>query len=155
LARFAGDQGIAVDRAARAELDRRAAGVRHQGVIALAPDLAIVPLEGIALEPDAILVALDGIMDPQNFGALVRSAVALGARAIVWPEHSSAPLSPAMFRASAGAIEHATLCRVPSLPDALATLAARGALTVALDAQGPTEIGELDLHGPTVVVVGA
>src|SRR5262249_7892635 len=91
----------------------------------------------------------------QNFGALVRSAVALGATAILWPEHSSAPLSPAMFRASAGAVEHATLCRVASLPDALGALAARGAVTVALDAQGTSELRGLELRGPAVVVVGA
>src|SRR6185503_3678244 len=100
-------------------------------------------------------VALDGVMDPQNFGAVIRSAVALGASAILWPEHSSAPLSPATFRASAGAIEHAVLCRVPSLPEALEALAGRGVAPIALDAHGPVELGALDLTGPTAIVIGA
>lgn len=155
LARFATDRGIAVEERSRGELDRLAAGGRHQGVVALAPELRLHRLDDLVVEPTSILMALDGVMDPQNFGAVIRSAVALGAGAILWPEHASAPLSPATFRASAGAIEHATLCRVPSLPDALMTLASRGAVAVALDAEGPTELGELELEGPIVIVVGA
>ncbi len=155
IGRFATDQGIAVEERSRGDLDRMAAGGRHQGVIALAPELRLRRLEELVVEPTSIFMALDGVMDPQNFGAVIRSAVALGARAILWPEHASAPLSPATFRASAGAIEHATLCRVPSLPDALLSLASQGATAVALDAQGPTELGALDLAGPVVIVVGA
>jgi 23S rRNA (guanosine2251-2'-O)-methyltransferase len=94
-------------------------------------------------------------MDPQNFGAVIRSAVALGATAILWPEHSSAPLSPATFRASAGAIEHAALCRVPALAEALQALASRGVTAVALDAQGTVELRTIDLTGPVVIVIGA
>jgi 23S rRNA (guanosine2251-2'-O)-methyltransferase len=155
LARFAVDQGIAVDAIARAELDRRAAGGRHQGAMALAPDLALVALDDVAIDATSVLIALDGVMDPQNFGAVIRSAVALGAPAVIWPEHASAPLSPATFRASAGAVEHAKLCRVASLPDAIHALAARGVTAVALDAQGTVELGDVDLSGPVLMVVGA
>ena len=155
IARFATDQGIAVEHRGRGELDRLAAGGRHQGVLAVAPELRLRKLDELVIDETTILMALDGVMDPQNFGAVIRSAVALGARGILWPEHASAPLSPATFRASAGAIEHAALCRVPSLPDALMALAERGATAVALDAQGPTELGSLELHGPIVIVVGA
>jgi 23S rRNA (guanosine2251-2'-O)-methyltransferase len=155
LARHAADRGIAVERVGRADLDRRAAGGRHQGAIAIAPDLAPVPLEALDVGPGSLIVALDGIMDPQNFGAVIRSAVALGASAILWPEHASAPLTPATFRASAGAIEHAVLCRVHALPEALASLADRGMTTVALDPQADAELGDLDLSGPVVLVIGA
>jgi 23S rRNA (guanosine2251-2'-O)-methyltransferase len=157
LARYAAARGVPVQAVSRSEIDRRAAGGRHQGVIALAPELRLVALEELSItrEPPSLLVALDGVMDPQNFGAVIRSAVALGASAILWPEHSSAPLSPATFRASAGAIEHATLCRVPSLPEALEALAGRGVHAVALDAQGQVELGALDLTGPVVIVIGA
>jgi len=155
VARYAEGRGVTVEWASRGELDRRAAGGRHQGVIAVAPELRLFSLDAISTGPESLTIALDGIMDPQNFGAVVRSAVALGATAIVWPEHSSAPLSPATFRASAGAIEHATLCRVHSLPDALATLAAQGVQSIALDAQAPVELGEIDLRGPVAIVIGA
>jgi 23S rRNA (guanosine2251-2'-O)-methyltransferase len=155
LARFAQDRGIPVEIVPRAELDRRAAGGRHQGALALAPDLALVPVAEIPVGPGTVVVALDGVMDPQNFGAVVRSAVALGASAVLWPEHASAPLTPATFRASAGAVEHALLCRVPSLPEALDLLGGRGLTTVALDAQGPVELGRIDLRGPAAIVIGA
>lgn len=155
VGRFAEGRGIRVETAPRAELDRRTGGGRHQGVLAVAPDLKIRGVDQLAVEPTSIVVALDGIMDPQNFGAIVRSAVALGATGIIWPEHSSAPLSPAMFRASAGAIEHATLCRVSSLPEALRSLADRGVTVIALDAQGPTTLGAIDLRGPVAIVIGA
>lgn len=157
LARYAEARGVPVEAVPRGDLDRRAAGGRHQGVIAVAPELRLVSLAEVPVtaSPPSLLVALDGVMDPQNFGAVIRSAVALGASAILWPEHSSAPLSPATFRASAGAIEHATLCRVPALPEALFALTERGVTSVALDAQGPVELGALDLTGPVVIVIGA
>ncbi|MRG90783.1 23S rRNA (guanosine(2251)-2'-O)-methyltransferase RlmB [Polyangium spumosum] len=155
VGRFAEGRGVRVETAPRAELDRRTGGGRHQGVLAVAPDLRILRVDALPIEPTSIVVVLDGIMDPQNFGAIVRSAVALGATGIVWPEHSSAPLSPATFRASAGAIEHATLCRVSSLPEALRSLADRGVAVIALDAQGPTTLGGIDLRGPVAIVIGA
>ena len=155
VGRFAEGRGIRLETAPRAELDRRTGGGRHQGVLAVAPDLRIHAVADLPLGPTSIVVALDGIMDPQNFGAIVRSAVALGATGIVWPEHSSAPLSPATFRASAGAIEHAALCRVSSLPEALRTLADSGVTVIALDAQGPTTLGAIDLRGPVAIVIGA
>ncbi len=155
LMRYAQGQGIPIDFAESGELDRLASGGRHQGVIAIAPELSLCPLASIPRGPGSLTVVLDGIMDPQNFGAIVRSAVALGATAILWPEHSSAPLSPATFRASAGAIEHAMLCRVRSLPDALQDLAASGVSAIALDAQAEHEISALDLRGPVAIVIGS
>lgn len=155
LARFAADRGTQVEMVGRGDLDRRTAGGRHQGVLALAPELTLASIDQVPSGPGSITVALDGVMDPQNFGAVIRSAVALGATAILWPEHASAPLSPATFRASAGAVEHALLCRVPSLPGALTDLAARGVISIALDAQGPVELGAIDLSGPVAIVIGA
>jgi len=155
LGRFASGRGVRVESAPRAELERRTGAGRHQGVLAFVPDLKIHDVDDLPIEPKSIFVALDGIMDPQNFGAIVRSAVALGATAILWPEHSSAPLSQAMFRASAGAIEHATLCRVSSLPDALRRLNERGVTVIALDAQGTETLGAIPLRGAVAVVIGA
>jgi 23S rRNA (guanosine2251-2'-O)-methyltransferase len=154
LARFAVDHGARVERPVRADLDRIARGVRHQGVIAFAPGLALASLDDLPIDR-ALVVALDEVQDPQNFGAVVRSAVAMGATAVVWPEHRSAPLSSATFRASAGAIEHATLCRVASLPFALDALRARGVAVVGLDAGGDGPIDGVDLRRPVALVVGS
>jgi 23S rRNA (guanosine2251-2'-O)-methyltransferase len=155
LARFARDQGIEVTLLSRAELDRRAKGARHQGAMAFAPALSILKLPQVTVEPGALFLALDGIEDPQNFGAILRSAVALGATGVLWAEHSSAPLSPATFRASAGAVEHAVLVRVSSLPSALQHLAAQGASTIGLEAHGDGELADVDLTGPAVLVIGS
>jgi len=155
LARFARDRGAVVNDLPRAGLDKIAHGVRHQGAIALAPELRIRPLEDLPMQANALVVALDEVQDPQNFGAVIRSAVAMGATAVVWPEHKSAPLSPATFRASAGAVEHATLCRVPSLPHALEDLRKRGVATVGLEATADRAIDRADLHGPVALVIGA
>jgi 23S rRNA (guanosine2251-2'-O)-methyltransferase len=81
--------------------------------------------------------------------------VSLGAKAIVWPEHHSAPLSAATFRASAGAVEHAVLCRVPSLPDALKRLHAKGLGVIGLDAGAKNALYDVLLTRPVVLVVGA
>jgi len=99
VARFARDQGIDdIRRVSSGELDRIAGGVQHQGVIAFAPALVLLELDDLLGEPNLIAVALDEIQDPQNFGAVVRSAVAIAGAAVIWGEHASAPLSPAMFR---------------------------------------------------------
>jgi 23S rRNA (guanosine2251-2'-O)-methyltransferase len=156
LARFAADQGAReVLRVARQDLDRAAGGVHHQGVAAWAPDLDLVEPESILSAADLLCCALDGIQDPQNFGAVIRSAVALGATAVVWPEHASAPLTPATFRASAGAIEHATLCRVPALARFIDDARAVGAAVVGLTPEATNAIDDVDLRGPTILVIGA
>lgn len=155
LGRFARDQGIAVEEVSRGELDRLTRNGMHQGAAAFAEEVRLTSLSALSVGPETAILVLDGIMDPQNFGAAIRSAVALGASAVLWPEHASAPLSPAAFRASAGAVEHATLCRVPALPTALQDLRARGVRTVALDVRGPVLLAEVDLKGPVALIIGA
>lgn len=157
VARFAEGRGAKVTRVPRGELDRTANGARHQGVIAFAPDFVLVPIEVLAeeLNEKSLVVALDELEDPQNFGAVIRSAVAMGASAILWPEHHAAPLSPATFRASAGAVEHATLCRVTSLPKALERLRETSARVIGLDANADKLIADVPMEGAVVLVVGA
>jgi 23S rRNA (guanosine2251-2'-O)-methyltransferase len=155
VARFARDHGAPVASVSRGELDRKAAGIRHQGVMALAPELRLLSLADLVVPPDALLLALDEIQDPQNFGAVVRSAVAFGAHAIVWPEHASAPLSASTFRASAGAIEHATLCRVPSLIAAIGELSSQGVRAIGLDAAGEVGRATRELTGASLLVIGS
>lgn len=154
LARYAGELGIPVVRSTRSELDRASRGVQHQGVVAFAPEVALVPLESL-VATDCALVLLDGVTDPHNFGATIRSAVALGSGGVVFAENQSAPLTPATFRASAGAVEHARLCRVPALRGAVSDLVAKGVMVVSLEADAPSMLSEVDLRGPAAVVIGA
>jgi 23S rRNA (guanosine2251-2'-O)-methyltransferase len=155
LARFATHQEVSeVRRAERRELDALAAGGFHQGAIAWAPPLALLTTEELLAPDDLLVLALDGIQDPQNFGAAVRSAVGLGATSIVWAEHAAAPLTPATFRASAGAIEHARLGRVPSLVRFLDDALASGATVVGLAAEADHALYDVDLRGRIVLVIG-
>jgi 23S rRNA (guanosine2251-2'-O)-methyltransferase len=159
VARFAEDRGAQVMRVVRAELDRAAKGARHQGAIAYAPDFSLASIDAVmdlvSNDKTAIVIALDEIEDPQNFGAVIRSAVALGAKAVIWPEHHSAPLSPATFRASAGAVEHALLARVGALPPTLERLKEGGATVIGLDANADRAVEDLEIEGAVVLVVGA
>jgi 23S rRNA (guanosine2251-2'-O)-methyltransferase len=157
IARFAKDRGAKVIRVRRAELDRLTKNGRHQGVIAYAPELTIVSLDELDTGDGALIVVLDELEDPQNFGAILRSAVGLGATGVVWPEHHAAPLTPATFRASAGAVEHATLCRVGGIPSALADLTARGVTVIGLDSNAPSLLEDVafDGSGPVAIVIGA
>jgi 23S rRNA (guanosine2251-2'-O)-methyltransferase len=154
LARFARDQGAQVRRVPERDLDRLSRGVHHQGVAAYAPPLELTRLDTLLEDPALLGLALDEVQDPQNFGAVIRCAVGLGA-AIIWGEHASAPLTPSTFRASAGAIEHARLCRVRSLTSSLTTLAESGVQVVALDANAPDRLSDLDLRERTVLVIGS
>ena len=155
LARFAATSGITVTQVPRKEIDKLSGGVLHQGALAFAPPLQLRSLQSLPITPASLVVVLDGITDPQNFGATIRSAVALECSAVVWGEHGAAPLTPATFRASAGAVEHATLCRVRSVRAAMADLARAGLKTVALDAGASITLAAVDLRGPVAIAVGA
>lgn len=155
IARFAQDRGARVELVEKRELDRLARGAYHQNAIAFAPGLTFASLDDILAQPDALVLALDELEDPQNFGAVIRSAVALGATAVMWPEHHSAPLTAATFRASAGAVEHATLCRVGGLPTALTAMHKAGFAIIGLDANAPRELADVSLPRPLVLVIGA
>jgi 23S rRNA (guanosine2251-2'-O)-methyltransferase len=147
--------GVEVRNASRFELDRLSRGEYHQGVAAEAPPLRLVKLDKLlAGQAHPVILALDGIQDPQNFGATVRSAVGLNRSAILWGENSSAPLTATTFRASAGAIEHATLCRTPSLTAALQAAVAAGYQVLGLDGHAEKSLGNFTLSQPTVIVVG-
>lgn len=153
LRRLSESLSVPVVEATGRELDALCPNVSHQGAAAYAPALVLHDLE--AALKHALILALDGVQDPQNFGAAIRSAVGIAGAPLLWAENASAPLSLATFRASAGAIEHAVLCRVASLPGALEEARTRGHQVVALDAHAERGLGSLDLCSPTVLVVGS
>jgi 23S rRNA (guanosine2251-2'-O)-methyltransferase len=156
LERFAKDQGISkVQVLGRPTLDRLAGSVLHQGAAAWARDLVLSDAADVLNDPALLGVVLDRVQDPQNFGAVLRSAVGLGAGTVLWGEHSSAPLGPATLRAAAGAAEFARLCRVASLPKTLASAVESGVTVVGLDASSDQPLSAVDLRGPTLLVIGS
>ena len=147
-------QDISVRLVDKFELERLAKGNYHQGAVAEAPDLALLPFTSLLHQPPHLMLALDGVQDPQNFGATVRSAVGLGPAAVLWGENASAPLTAAMSRASAGAVEHARLCRVASLGSALTDAISEGYSVIGLDSHAPLALTDVNLKGPSILVVG-
>ena len=158
LVAVARSRKIPVDERLGKELDLLAKGERHQGVVAIAGEYSYRTLEDL-LDPGTappFLVALDQITDPQNFGAIVRSAVAFGARGIITLRDRAAPVTAAVVRASAGATEQARIARVTNLAETIRHLREQGLQTVGLDADGDVPISELPrAPGGRLVVIGA
>jgi 23S rRNA (guanosine2251-2'-O)-methyltransferase len=138
---------------AAAELDAIAPGV-NQGVAAeLKPRREWSLRELLATGP-TLLVALDSIMDPQNLGAILRSAEVAGADGAIVPEHRSAPLSPSAVKASSGASELMPIAHVSGMPSAVAEVKRAGVWCAALDVRGETWPWDFDLTQPVCIVVG-
>jgi len=134
-------------------LDELAHGV-HQGVAAeLKPRRDWGLKELLATDP-SLLVALDGILDPQNLGAILRSAEVAGAQGAIIPEHRSAPLSPAAVKASSGASELLKIAKVSGLPSAIVDVKRAGVWCVALDPRGELLPWNFDLTQRVCLVVG-
>lgn len=151
-------QGIPVANRDRAELDRLSDDVRHQGVVALADDYLFAELDEIFAHADdtPLLVALDQVTDPQNLGAIIRSAVTLGLDGVIFPKHRAAGITSAVVRASAGATEHASIVRVTNLQRTLLSLSESGMEIVGLDAGADIDIRELEPStAGRVLVVGS
>jgi 23S rRNA (guanosine2251-2'-O)-methyltransferase len=153
--------GIPVREVPVGSLSPEAAGDRSsQGV-----ELEAGPLPELSLDelvqpgkPPRTLVALDGVEDPQNVGAIARVAEAAGARGLILTRRRSPPLSPAVARASAGAIEWLPVARVPNLPRALNDLKTKGFWVFGSDPEATEELFDLpdrQLSGDRVVVLGA
>jgi 23S rRNA (guanosine2251-2'-O)-methyltransferase len=105
--------------------------------------------------PDALIVALDEVTDPQNLGAVARSAEAAGATGIVIPERRSAEVTAAVCKASAGAVEHLAIARVRNLADFLADAKAAGTWVYGAAAGARTRYDQPDYRGGVVIVLGA
>jgi 23S rRNA (guanosine2251-2'-O)-methyltransferase len=136
-------------------------GVKPQGYVLEAGSLPELDLEGLlalGTPGGRCFVALDGVEDPQNLGAIARVAHAAGVTGLVLTDRRSAPLSPAVSRASAGAIEHLPAARVVNLARALERLKEAGAWVLAADPSARQDLFALDdrfWQGDLVLVLGA
>src|SRR5438046_545002 len=135
------------------KLDAMAPGV-NQGVAAELKPRRDWTLSQLLETNPSLLVALDSIMDPQNLGAILRSAEVAGAEGAIIPEHRSAPLSPVAVKASSGATELLPIARVSGLPSAIAEVKRAGIWCVALDPRGEMAAWEFDFTQPVCVVGG-
>src|SRR5256886_3684707 len=143
-----------VDVVPPAKLDAMAPGV-NQGVAAELKPRREWTLKQLLDTQPTLLVALDSIMDPQNLGAILRSAEVAGAGGAIVPEHRSAPLSPVAVKASSGATELLPIARVSGLPSAIPEVKRAGIWCVALDPRGELAAWDFDFTQRVCVVVGS
>lgn len=137
------------------ELERRAGSVDHQGICAeVSPFVYADPAE-VLETPSRLIVALDQIQDPQNLGAICRTAECAGAGGVVIPERRSAEITPAVCKASAGAVEHLPVVRVRNLADFLAEAKRAGRWCYGADAGARASYDTVDFAETTVLVLGA
>lgn len=144
----------------RIELDTLLRTTHHQGIAAEVEDPPYASLEdalrlAASRKEPPLLVALDGVTDPRNYGAMIRSALALGAHGVVSEERRAAPLSPLALKASAGAALKLPVVKVKNLPRTLRALKEEGLWVYGLDVRGEKAPWELDYARPLVLVVGS
>jgi len=130
----------------------------HQGVILHADPLARVHLEDklIDLSDQALVVVLDQISDPHNVGAILRSAAAFGAFAVIQPDdHTPDPSNPIIAKVASGALEHVPLINVTNLARALQMLKEDGFWLVGLDERGTVSLPDVVVGGRIAIVLGS
>jgi 23S rRNA (guanosine2251-2'-O)-methyltransferase len=138
-----------------AELTRLAGSPDHQGVVAEVDPYPYADPRAMLEVPDGLLLALDQVQDPRNLGAVCRSADAAGAAGVVIPSRRAAAVTAAACKASAGAVEHLAVARVPNLADWLGVAKEAGAWVYGAEAGAPTPYESADLTGKVVLVLGS
>jgi 23S rRNA (guanosine2251-2'-O)-methyltransferase len=159
ILRMAREAGIPVSHLPAAVLRRKVgAGATHQGVAAVVSPVEYADARDLcraaAARPDGLLVLLDRVVDPGNLGAAVRTAAAAGAQGLLLAGEGTAGLTPAVAKASAGALERLPVAREARPARRIAWLRERGVRAVALDPAGETPWDRADLGGPLLVVAG-
>jgi len=133
-----------------------AVGTRdHQGVVAWCEPFRYADAWELAGAESPLLACLDQVTDPHNLGAVVRSAEGAGATGVVLPAHGAVRVTPAVSRASAGAVEHMPIAVVPNLARYLAEVKGRDLWAYAADSEGTLSLWDADLAGGVALVLGA
>ena len=150
---------IPMDFVPREKLDKLTDNQKHQGVIAFAAAVNYSTLDEILAfaqskkQPPFILL-LDEIQDPQNFGALLRTAEAVGVHGILIPKHRSVPLNSTVAKTSAGAVEYVKVAQIGNVAETLKQLQELGLMVVGGDVGGKSVFSNVDFTTPLVLVIG-
>lgn len=152
-------QSVPVQVAPRHELDRLAGSGEHQGVVAQVADYpysSVADIMNLARQrgESPFLLLLDSLQDPQNFGSLLRTAEAVGVSGVVIPKRRAVEVTPAVVKASAGAVEHLEVAQVANLVQTIESLKREGVWVVGVEASGQQLYDQADLTGPIAIVVG-
>lgn len=160
IVRAARDRAITVNVRPRKEVADLAGAPAHQGVVAVTGAYRYATMAEMLSAADGtgappLLLILDGITDPQNFGALVRSAEVFGAHGVIVGEHHAAPVTGSVVKASAGATERIPIARVAGLLPAIDELRGRGVRVLGAATKEAPLLMDVDLRTPTAIVVGS
>ncbi|HVO60226.1 MAG TPA: 23S rRNA (guanosine(2251)-2'-O)-methyltransferase RlmB [Terriglobales bacterium] len=150
--------GLPVRFVSRAELDRMAGSVAHQGVVAVTSAKQYSDLDDvIAAKRGAysLVLVLDGVEDPHNLGAIIRTADAAGVDGLIIPERRAAGVSGTVTKVSAGATAHVPIAKVTNIARTLQDLKAQNIWIVGLDERAPSTYDTLDFNMNCALVLGA
>jgi 23S rRNA (guanosine2251-2'-O)-methyltransferase len=147
--------GLPVTQTAAEEIERRAGSDAHQGICADVSEYRYAEADALLAAPEPLIVALDQVQDPQNLGAICRTAECAGATGIVIPERRSAEVTAAVCKSSAGAVEHLPVTRVRNLADFLSDAKRAGLWCYGADAGARLAYDGVDYGGGVVLVLGA
>lgn len=156
---LAKSKNITVEFAKSDKLDKLAQGVRHQGVAALAAPIAFQTLDDVFAKAeqkgeDPFILLLDELQDPQNVGALIRTADAAGVHGVLMPRRRSCPLNAVVAKISAGAVEYIPVVQIGNIAQTIEELQQRGCWVVGADMDGD-DYYAANMTGPIVLVIGA
>lgn len=155
----AAERHIPLRSISQAEMTQVTGTERHQGIGAEVSPYPLVELADMmddqgSLPEDFFLLLIDGVEDPQNLGALVRTALGVSITGVVIPKNRAASPTPAVSRASAGAVEHVRLSRVTNMAATIQTLKKKGVWVVGTDARAVSPLFSSDFALPVAVVIG-
>lgn len=151
--------GIPVIEVTKGKLDSLSGGGNHQGVVAMTAGVDYVDLDALFAiaeekgKPPFFIIA-DGVEDPHNLGAIIRCAEGAGAHGLILSKRHCCPITPTVVKASAGAIEHVAIAKVPNIVSAIEELKDRGVWIYGAEADG-SSLYETDLSGAAAFVVGS
>jgi 23S rRNA (guanosine2251-2'-O)-methyltransferase len=153
-------RGVIVHRSTPADVERLCGSAAHQGVCAEAGPYQYVPADQLLARGDGIVVVLDQVQDPQNLGSICRTAECAGAAGAVIPERRAAAVTPAVCKASAGAVEHLAVAQTRNVADFLIEARDRGfwcygaSAAARAGARPPLPYDSVDYGGRVVLVLG-
>jgi 23S rRNA (guanosine2251-2'-O)-methyltransferase len=147
--------GVPVVVSGAEEIEHRCASVDHQGICAEVSAFHYAAADALMTASRPLIAVLDQIQDPQNLGAICRSAECAGATGVVIPERRSAEVTPAVCKASAGAVEHLPIARVRNIADFLREAKAAGIWCYGADGGAPLSYEAVDFDGPVAIVLGS
>lgn len=159
IVNLAGSHGVKVSFRTRDQLTATAGTPHHQGVVARVAEADYATLDELLAIPAqrgerAFFLALDQVQDPQNLGALLRTAEAVGVHGVVIPKHRAAGLTPGTAKAAMGAVEFLRVARETNLVAVLEEFKKQGVWVIGSVPRGGTSVWEADLRGPICVVLG-